>query len=304
MYNTGLIRKAFEEQMHIEAYSIQQFEDVPNNKVFRVETAAKSYIFKIYAKRDWPENGKLAFVSRKLGEHKIPHAELFVFNRDDDNFPYGYLIEECLPGATADRLVLSRDETLKLFEKLALLVSRVHRIELTGYGYTGSGIGTYTAFSEFMYDVLKDDAPSLTANGLIEIREFEDINKAICERIKCCDMLPPVLCHGDLSTKNILVDSNEITLIDWDDAHSLCWMADIARMTLWMKITYDSDTADACRKVFLGHYETAHNQNAFMEIEDTLHVWYGLDNLSYYARTLMEEKVKALLRDSRRKCGI
>ncbi len=304
MDNIGLIKKTFEDQMHKKACSIYQFENIFNNYVFKVETETKPYIFKVYAKRDWPENGKLPFVSRKLSEYNIPHAELLVFNREDEIFPNGYLIEECLPGTTADRLALSQDETFKLYEKLAVLISRVHQIKLTGYGYTGNGIAKYTTFSEFMYDVLKDNTSNLTTNGLIETMELSEINKAIYARLKCCDVFPSILCHGDLSTKNILVDSNDIMLIDWDDVQSLCWMADIARLTLWMKLNYDSNIADTCRKAFLDNYETEYDKSAFFEIEDTLHVWYGLDYLTFFAGTNMEKKIKLLLQDSRRKCGI
>jgi thiamine kinase-like enzyme len=304
MYDADKIKITFEKHMEQSVHSIHQFENVPNNHVFKIETESQSYIFKVYAKCDWPENGKLPFVSRKLSEHKITHAKLFVFNRDDVNFPNGYLIEECLPGTTADRLTLSKEETLKLFEKLAVLISRVHQIKLTGYGYTGDGIAKYTTFSEFMHDVYKDNTANLTANGFIETTELAEVNKTICARLKAYDVFPSVLCHGDLSAKNILVNSNEITLIDWDDVQSLCWLADIARLTLWMKLNYDSDTADACRKVFLDHYETEHDKSTFFEIEDTLHVWYGLDYLAFFAGTPIEEKVKAHLHDSLRKCGL
>jgi thiamine kinase-like enzyme len=113
-----------------------------------------------------------------------------------------------------------------------------------------------------------------------------------------------VLVHGDLSTKNILVRSNEITLIDWDDVQSLCWMADIARLTLWMKMNYDEHDADTYRDAFLKCYETKHDKNAFYEAEDILHVWYGLDNLNYFIDNPISEKIKTLLQNSRNKCGI
>jgi Ser/Thr protein kinase RdoA (MazF antagonist) len=106
------IRWIFEERMHTRACSIHQFESATNNCVFRIETKTRPYIFKVYAKSDWPENGKLPFISRTLDEHGIPHAELAVFTRDDERFPNGYSIEECLPGTTADRW---RYPTMKLW---------------------------------------------------------------------------------------------------------------------------------------------------------------------------------------------
>ncbi len=304
MYHADKIKITFEKDMEQSVHSIHQFENVTNNQVFKIETEYQSYIFKVYAKYDWPENGKLPFVSRKLSEHNITHAKLYVFNRDDMNFPNGYLIEKCLPGKTADQLKLSKEETLKLFKKLAELVSQVHQIKLTGYGYTGSGVAQYTTFSEFLYDVLKDNSANLTANRFIETMELTEVNKMIYARLKPYDIFPSVLCHGDLSTKNILVNSNEIALIDWDDVQSLCWVADIARLTLWMKINYDIDTADVYRKAFLDNYETEHNKSVFFEIEDTLHVWYGLDYLTFLKGTHIEGKVKTLLQDSLRKCEL
>lgn len=300
MDNIDLIKRTFENQMRKSVDSIHQFENVPNNKVFKVEADCQSYIFKVYTNRNWPEDGKIPFVYQKLTELNIPHAKLFVFNREDENFPNGYLIEECLKGTTADRLTLSEKEIVSLFEKLAALISQVHTIELTNYGYTGGGEpAIWTTFSECMYDILSSNSSGLIANGFIGNEEFKKVSTAIYERLKYCDIFPSVLCHGDLSAKNILVNSNEITLIDWDDVQSLCWLADIARLTLWMKINYDQRTADACRKAFLDAYETKYYKNVFYEMEDTLHVWYGFDYLTFFTEGTVCEKVKTLLQDSR-----
>jgi Ser/Thr protein kinase RdoA (MazF antagonist) len=282
MDNIALIKETFETQMGKKISSLHKFEHAPNNSVFKVEADSQSYIFKVYNKPDWPEDGKIPFVVRKLTENNIPHAQLFVFNREDDNFPNGYLIGEFLPGTTADRLALSYGDALRLFEKLAELVSRVHQINLTGYGYIGSGIAEWTTFSEHMYDVLNDNIPSIMETGFIPAAELESVSHALYERLKVCDVFPPVLNHGDLAIKNILVYRDEITLIDWDDAHSLCWMSDLARLTLWMKLHYDADTAAACRNAFLDRYETEYDKKAFLEIEDILHVWHELDHLAFF----------------------
>jgi Ser/Thr protein kinase RdoA (MazF antagonist) len=305
--NIILIKNTFEEKMNIPVKSIHQFENVQNNQVFKIETEALPYIFKIYSS-GWPEDGKLPFVSQKLDEYKIPHAKLFVFNRDNDNFPNGYLIEECLPGITADRIMMSGDETIKLFAKLAELVSRVHQIRLKNFGYTGGGVAMWTTFSEFIYDMFNDCTSNLRAHNLIDAASLETIREELHKRLTVCDQFPSVLCHGDLSTKNILVHADEIVLIDWDDTQSLCWMADIARLTFWMKLNYDGDTADTYRKVFLDRYETEYDKNIFFEMEDALHVWYGLDYLNFSVGNpqyqYQYKNVKAILQNSLNKCNM
>jgi thiamine kinase-like enzyme len=301
MDNIDLIIETFEKQINKKACSIHQFENITNNRVFKIETESQPYIFKIY-NSGWPENGKLMFVNRKLDEYNIHHAKTFTFNRDDDNFPNGYLIEECLPGITADRLTLSANDTLKLFEKLAALVLKIHQIKLTNYGYISSGIAEWTTFSEYVYDSFGDCTSILAEYNLVDAVKLKVIRQELYTRLAVCDRFPPVLCHGDLSTKNILVNYDKITLIDWDDAHSLCWMADVARLTLWMKLNYDNDTADACRKTFLNCYETEYDMNVFSGMEDTLHVWYGLDYLNFFAGKPQYENMKVILQESINKC--
>ncbi|MFT3951754.1 MAG: aminoglycoside phosphotransferase family protein [Oscillospiraceae bacterium] len=308
MDNKGFIIKGFEEAIRKEVYSVHKYDDVPNNQVFKIETKSQPYIFKIYAKRDWPEDGKLPFITKKFDEYKIPHAKLFVFDRKNSNFPNGYLIEECLPGVTADKLILSFDENLKLYEKLAAFVSRVHQIKLKNYGYTGSGTADWTTFSKFIYDMFDDCTFTLRKQNIINSLKLDTIREKLYDKLKDCDRYSSVICHGDLSTKNILVNSDEIVLIDWDDVQSLCWMADIARLTFWMKLNYDTKAVVAYRKAFLDCYETEYDKSSFDGIEDALHVWYGLDYLNFSVGTpnyqYQYEAVKMILQNSLTNCGM
>ncbi|MCL2079412.1 MAG: aminoglycoside phosphotransferase family protein [Oscillospiraceae bacterium] len=300
-----LIQKTFEEQVGSKIRAIHQFENVQNNSVYKIETDTKPYIFKVYTKRDWPEDGKLPFINQKLNDYKIPHAKMLIFNRDDNSFSNGFLIEECLPGTTADSLCLSKHETMSLFEKLGNLISKIHGIELSGYGYIGNGNpAIWNTFSEFMYDVFNDNSPVIIENGFANESELRKINKTICNKIKCCDIFPPTLCHGDLSLKNVIVHSDKITLIDWDDAQSLCWVADIARLTFWMRLEYGEETAALYKTAFLTQYETMYDRNIFYEVEDILHVWYGFDYLTFFNKGEKCERIKALLHESLVKCGL
>lgn len=301
-YDIDIITKVFERNMKQSVRSVHRFENVTNNSVYRIDTELQSYIFKIY-KSEWPEDGKLLFVDKKLTEHNIPHAKIFVYNRENAEFTNGYLIEECLPGTTADMLALSKNQTTQLFKKLGALVSQIHQIKLTRYGYIGGGIAEWSEFSEFMYNSFDENTNNLLSQNLAKHSEIEAIWGKIHQRLKVCDKYPPVLCHTDLSTKNVLIHEDSITLIDWDDAYSLCWVADIAHLTLWMKQEYGSN-AEVYRTAFLDNYKTEYDKNVFYETEDFLHVRYGLENLNYFIGTPQYDSSKSILKESLEKCGM
>lgn len=297
------IKTVSEYALNTEILSIYPFENITNNRVFKLIATGNSYIFKIY-NSDWPEAGKLQFVSNKLDENQIPHAKIHVFNRKNPYFPNGYLIEECLSGITADRLTLSIAEITEIFKKLAKLVSKVHTIKMTNYGYIGDGIAEWKTFSEYVFDSFEDCTGNLLSQGLMSGNEYENVRHELLEKLSVCDQFPAVLCHGDLSLKNILVNHDEITLIDWDDAQSLCWMADLARLTLWMKLHFNNESYTIHRNTFLKNYETSYNMNLFDNLEDVLHVWYGFDFLNFFVGTPLYKNMIRLLRESLNKCGM
>lgn len=156
--------------------------------------------------------------------------------------------------------------------------------------------------------MFNDCTSTLREQNIIDALKLDTIRKNLYDKLKGCDRYPPVICHGDLSTKNIIVNSDEIVLIDWDDVQSLCWMADIARLTFWMKLNYNIKSADAYRKAFFDCYETEYNKSGFDELENALHVWYGLDYLNFSVGTpnyhYQYETVKVIFQEALTNCGI
>jgi len=253
---------------------------------------------KIYRKRDWPEDGKLVFVNRKLLEHQIGCAKMIAFDRTDAFFHNGFLLEECLPGETADRMVFDAETGKEFYKKLALLVSKIHRIPLENYGYIGNGTASHSSFIEFMEDKYDEITKGLINKKRFDPNSLLEIKQQVIRRLQPCESLPSVLNHGDLSTKNVMVDQQgELALIDWDDAMACNWIADISRMTYWMKFHYDDHEYAMYRNTFLEHYSTD-SSKIFDALENTFHVWIGLDHLNYFADKPQYEKILAYFNET------
>ena len=279
------------------ADEIRKTENATNNFVYSFTAAGARCYLKLYRNKNWPEEGKIPFVYRSLLQKGIPCAELVAYDRDDETYPNGYLIEREIQGTAADKAQLEREQEIRLYVKLAKLVSSVHDIRIQGFGYIGSGITDYNRFTDFIEDEfdgfgsrLKDTVPEtqlkmLKGKALGIIRDYED--------------LPPVLCHGDLSKKNVIIrPDGEISLIDWDDAMALNWMADVSRLTFWMKQNYSDHEYILFRNAFLEHYRTIHQRDRFDAFESAYHIYAALDFLAFSIKTEnqeMERRLKSYL---------
>ena len=275
------------------ADQLKPFENVPNNSVYSFESGGESYIFKLFRSKYWPEDDKLQFVNETLCRYNIPCAELIVFTRDDPAYPNGYLIERKLEGVTADKVTFTQEEEAAFYRKLAGLVSEFHSIPVKKFGYLGGGEDRMGAFFEDEFD---ERVESLEEKGVYTADELRNMKDILMNTFKRFDDLPPVLCHGDLSKKNVMVqESGNLVLIDWDDAMGYNWMADIARFTFWMKMTYSEPAYSLFRGAFLEGYRGA-RKDEFDIFEKAYHIYNALDNL-VYAINVGDEKMTAFTKE-------
>ena len=94
------------------ADEIRKIENATNNFVYSFTAAGESFFLKLYRNKDWPETGKIPFVYQNLLQKSIPCAQQVAYNRDNEVYPNGYLIEREIQGTAADKIQLSREEEI------------------------------------------------------------------------------------------------------------------------------------------------------------------------------------------------
>jgi len=287
MDDCTLIKKVFERDIGeeiIEIYSCRNAVFNINN-VFRVDAANKSYIFKLYRKKGYPEDGKIPFIAGKLTEHNIPHAKICSYNRNDNDFPNGYVIEEYLPGVTADRLGLDNNAWCGFYKNLALMVSKVHQIMFDKHGFIINVVPDCNTLTEHIESNFVYGKHSVY--DIYTSNEIESVQRSLINSLKPCDNIQPCLCHIDIQPKNVIVHNGGATLIDWDDARSFPAIVDIARLTLLIELDFDNENSaekqrsEMLKSAFLNNYGNAETIMAYHKHETALHVWHGLILLNF-----------------------
>ena len=279
------------------ADEIRKIENATNNFVYSCTAAGESFFLKLYRNKDWPETGKIPFVYQNLLQKSIPCAQQVAYNRDNEVYPNGYLIEREIQGTAADKIQLSREEEIRLYAQMAELVSSVHDIRIHRFGYIGSGIADCDRFTDFLEDEF--DGLGSRLKDAVSETQLKTLKEKVLDIIHDYEDLPSVLCHGDLSTKNVIIrNDGEISLIDWDDAMALNWMADVSRLTFWMKQNYSEQEYILYRDIFLEHYRTIYRKDQFDTFENAYHIYVALDFLAFSIKVgnqEMESRLKNYL---------
>ena len=275
-----IVKHIINQHFGCDAYEIGKIRNITNNSVYFFKVAGDGFFLKLYKSKEWPEEGKVPFVYQMLSQNNIPCAELIAYSRGDGTYPNGYLIERQIKGKAADKIQLETEQETRLYIKLAELMSSVHSIRMNNYGYIGNGTADYGSMADFLDDEF--DGISERLRDTVSEVQLKRLKEKLLDTMHDYEDLPSVLCHGDLSKKNVIIrDDAEISLIDWDDAMALNWMADVSRLTFWMKQNYSEQEYDLFRNVFLEHYCTSDRKARFDAFESAYHIYATLDFLIF-----------------------
>jgi Ser/Thr protein kinase RdoA (MazF antagonist) len=203
------------------------------NQCYKLVTATRPVVLKVFRSRDWPEEGKLHWIEDQLRRRDIAHPQILAYSRCDEFFINGYVIFEHVAGTDAHTLMRQKQLSATTFyERLGELLGRVHAIRINKFGLVNGGAGMYASFLGRLLrrgeglDRLKrneHEGPELRRRVAAKVRSNL---KALA--VRCA----PALTHGDPHPKNcLLTERGELVLVDWDNATSSLGLRDYALST-------------------------------------------------------------------------
>lgn len=271
------INKIIKEKFGDDAKILKQI-PTSNNQVYIVEKNDKEYMFKIYHSKNWPEDGKLIYINSILEELNIRYAKVIDYNRHYEAFDGGYVIEEKIKGIAAID-TLKTDELKDIYIKMARQIKKVHNITFDKFAFLHFGNPKYETFGEYIEEYITERVHNLEKLGYNFIENSHVFIPQLCNKLNEFK-LNPVLCHGDLSIRNVIYNNGEVFFVDWDDAMALPAYADLARMTYDMMWLHKNDYKEL-KQCFLNEYFKDENIEDFSLFEKIYHIFSSLEFIDF-----------------------
>lgn len=246
--------------------------------------SGQKIVVRIFRSKDWPEDGKLEWISSKLTEFQIPTAKILFSTRDDKYFPKGFMVQEFIDGEIVEKVAGKKISYSDYYAKLGELMNHVHKIELPKFGYIGHGTGNHTFLLDYIereIDMFFERVEPILDKIAVDAKTFKT---NVLKSLDSITELPSVLNHNDLSPNNIILDTKgKLVLIDWDNAVSHVWINDFSIMTYWMKYRHgDASERESYIKLFLDSYEPDMDYQEIRRIEKVIHFIQALTLIGYY----------------------
>lgn len=232
---------------------------------------------------------KLKTINQQLANYKIPHAKQLYYSRSSKYFPFGFEITQYLEGQNCEDLLANKHLSyFEFYSQVAKLLSQVHKITLPKFGSVNSKgkevLDSYQKYIDYRINLVIKQTSALPKLDRVLINKAK---KQIFLWLETIPFTQPVLIHGDPTPKNCLLDlSQNLVLIDWDDAKADIWLADFAWLTYFG--TYSAGTISPKRQkiirdAFINNYgDYNFHSPEIVHFENALHLLISLELLPYY----------------------
>lgn len=159
--------------------------------------------------------------ARKVG---VPTPRVLLIEQAaDDDSPITFCIEEKLPGIPLDVLLKNglNGNLNKAIEQIGELLGKLHSVKVEGFGYLQlDGTGQQTSFAEIMLMANKkqNELYEAAKKWNVSLKNITDGLDLLSKHSILYQFNKPVLVHGDLGQKHILVEGDHISgIIDMQD---------------------------------------------------------------------------------------
>jgi len=178
--DSGLIKKAVADALSTPVIKFQRIRQGVVNRVYKVEAASKKLILRIFRHKNWPEDGMLEWIEKQLAKHKIPHAKLLYYNRDDRFFPDGFMISEYINGVDGWTAIKKGYHSLPgSWYESGKVLRKIHQIKLKKYGEINYGRGTHKDFINFMLEQVREPLGRLSKANFLSPVIYKDFQRVI-----------------------------------------------------------------------------------------------------------------------------
>lgn len=259
------------------------------NHVYKIESQKGKFLVKVFRNKHWPEDGKLEWIEKQLRKHKVPHAKMVYYSRENKYFRYGLMITEFIDGLNGwDAIKKKRHSLVESWKESGKILGKIHAIKGRKFGHIKNGAGEEKSFVIYELKKTKKKLGELVKLKVLSETMAKTLVIKASQTLKPFNMrFKPVLIHGDASRDNsIVTNSGKFILIDWDNATFSVALADYTRMTSWMSVMprwKNETTRIKAKQAFLqGHGNIGFTQKEIEAIEPAMHIIFFISLLKFH----------------------
>jgi hypothetical protein len=289
---------AVEHDLHTKVHAAEKLDSGEFNYSYKIATDNNPLIARIFRERNSPVDGKLEWIENQLSSHHITHAKMVFYTRENNYFPFGYMVSDFLSGKDGKKAIFEGDISFEeFFNKLAVLLHQIHEIPTVGFGEVRNGRGEYDTYYDSKVGLYESLHEKLKPLSDIETTTHERVFREVQKLIEFESMFSSVLLHGDPPPGNsILRPNGNLVLIDWDNTKCGSWIDEYTGLStrgafMWQHELTEEARNDIIKRSFKNHYSGINfNDPKLLEVMKILEIMNAYTGIAvhYYQHEDME----------------